>query len=237
MVRRTQDVGARVRLAKNHLDVGLFTNKRQEQLDFWQQTVGLAFDHLAKLGGGVHQLRHHVNGSILKVNNAREPLPVLPLAGWRELLIARDSLDVPRRLHDPDGNAVALLPPGHDGVTGIGLSLKVRDRAAASSFWVDVMQFEPIDDATVRCGDSLLFLHQDANLAPAGDDWRGPGYRYITVQVFDCDREHAGIIARGGREGAPPRTIGETARFSFVRDPDGNWIEVSQRAQLTGSLD
>jgi len=237
MVRRSQHVGVLVQLAKAHIDVGLFTNKRQEQLDFWQKTVGLEYDHLAKLGGGVHQLRHHVNGSILKVNNARDPLPDLPPAGWRELLIARDGLDAPHRLADPDGNAVQLVPPGRDGVVGIALMLRVRDRAIARGFWVDAMQFEPVDEATVRCGDSLLFLHQDRNLLPAGDDWRGPGYRYITVQVFDCVGEHAGILQRGGREGAPPRVMGDAVRYSFVRDPDGNWIEISQRAQLTGSID
>ena len=40
-------------LAKQHLDVGLFSTKRDEQLAFWQQTVGLAYDHMGKLGGGV----------------------------------------------------------------------------------------------------------------------------------------------------------------------------------------
>jgi lactoylglutathione lyase len=33
-----------------------------------------------------------------------------------------------------------------------------------------------------------------------------------------------------------PVTLGTTARISFIRDPDGNWIELSQRASLTGSL-
>ena len=28
-------------LAKQHLDIGLFSTKRDEQLAFWQQTVGL----------------------------------------------------------------------------------------------------------------------------------------------------------------------------------------------------
>ena len=28
-------------------------------------------------------------------------------------------------------------------------------------------------------------------------------------------------------------TLGGTARISFIRDPDGNWIELSQRASLT----
>jgi lactoylglutathione lyase len=31
--------------------------------------------------------------------------------------------------------------------------------------------------------------------------------------------------------------LGDVASISFVRDPDGNWIEVSQRKSITGSLD
>jgi lactoylglutathione lyase len=31
-------------------------------------------------------------------------------------------------------------------------------------------------------------------------------------------------------------TLGEVARISFVLDPDGNWIEMSQRASLTGPV-
>lgn len=40
----------------------------------------------------------------------------------------------------------------------------------------------------------------------------------------------------GGDEGRPPATLGKVARISFVKDPDGNWIEISQRASLTGDL-
>jgi lactoylglutathione lyase len=69
------------------------------------------------------------------------------------------------------------------------------------------------------------------------DDWRGPGWRYTTVQIRDCVAEHAGVLARGGEEGAPPSLLGETVRMSFVRDPDGNFIELSQRASLVGHLD
>ena len=46
--------------------------------------------------------------------------------------------------------------------------------------------------------------------------------------------EYEGILKRGGGEGYPPRTLGEVARFGFVRDPDGNWIEISQRFSLVG---
>ena len=58
-------------LAKQHLDIGLFSTKRDEQLAFWQQTVGLPYDHMGKLGGGMQQHRHHMNGSILKMNHSR----------------------------------------------------------------------------------------------------------------------------------------------------------------------
>ncbi|MDP6344691.1 MAG: VOC family protein [Alphaproteobacteria bacterium] len=224
-------------LAKPHIDVGLYTNRREEQLAFWQGPVGLEFDHLGKLGGGVHQLRHHMNGSIMKVNHARDPLPELPPSGYRRLLIARDGLRAVEELTDPDGNAVALVPPGHRGVQGIGLELSVRDLAAARDFWLRAMQFEDAGDDAVRCGDSLLFLAEDGSRAAVPDAMAATGYRYTTVQIFKCDAEHAGVLARGGREGRPPGTVGTTVRYSFVRDPDGNWIEVSQRAQLTGSLD
>jgi lactoylglutathione lyase len=45
------------------------------------------------------------------------------------------------------------------------------------------------------------------------------------------------VLAHGGREARAPVTLGSTARISMVRDPDGNWIELSQRASLTGSLE
>jgi len=43
-------------------------------------------------------------------------------------------------------------------------------------------------------------------------------------------------MSMGVWEGAPPATLGTVARICFIRDPDGNWIEISQRASLTGAL-
>ncbi|HBK11323.1 MAG TPA: VOC family protein, partial [Gammaproteobacteria bacterium] len=40
----------------------------------------------------------------------------------------------------------------------------------------------------------------------------------------------------GGAEGMAPVRLGDVAYISFVRDPDGNWIEISQRKSITGSL-
>jgi hypothetical protein len=47
---------------------------------------------------------------------------------------------------------------------------------------------------------------------------------------------HTGARYHGGREARAPVTLGTTARVSMARDPDGNWIELSQRASITGSL-
>ena len=225
-----------MRLAKPHMDVGLFTQQREPQLAFWQQTVGLEFDHIGKLGGGMQQLRHHANGSIIKVNHARDPMTPMPPSGLAGIRIARVGLAERRDLQDPDGNRVALVPSGEDGVVGIAIELVVSDRRAHQRFWSEVMQFESPRPDVYQCGDTLLCV-VDERPVVRSPEWRGAGWRYMTVQVHDCEREHAGILSRGGEEGMSPRLLGEVVRYSFVRDPDGNHIEISQRASLVGSLD
>jgi lactoylglutathione lyase len=223
-------------LAKPHLDIGLFTNRRDEPLRFWQQTVGQHYDHMGKLGAGMQQHRHHVNGSILKVNHARDPLATAPASGLVGLRIARPGLAQRLELADPDGNRVLLVPPGDQLVVGIAIELVVNNRDAHDHFWRHVMQFEPIAAGVYRGGDTLVMVVGEGPVARC-DDWRAPGWRYTTVQIRDCAAEHAGVLARGGEEGAPPALLGETVRMSFVRDPDGNFIELSQRASLVGHLD
>jgi len=219
-------------LAKDHIDVGLFSNRRDEQLGFWQRDVGLPYDHLGKLGGGMQQHRHHMNGSILKMNHARDPLPAAAPSAITELLIARD-IERPHHLLDPDGNRVTLVHKGCEGVTGIAVVLRVNDREATEHFYRHVMQFESPRDGVYRCGDSLLIVAAQGKVERC-EEWRAPGFRYITVQVWDCVAEHRGILARGGTEGRAPIELGDTVRYSFVRDPDGTFIEISQRASLTG---
>jgi len=222
-------------LAKPHVDVGLMTNALQPMLAFWQQAVGLPFEEVLPLGRGRRQHRHAMHGSVLKLNHWRDPLPDAPRSGYRALWIARDGVDAPRELSDPDGNRVVLVPRGLDGIAGIRVQLEVRDERAFHRFYGDVLQLEPAGANTYRCGDSLLSFAHDAS-APHDAALDGRGFRYLTIQVWDVDAEHRGILARGGREGLAPLTLGAVARISFVRDPDGNWIEISQRASLTGSL-
>jgi catechol 2,3-dioxygenase-like lactoylglutathione lyase family enzyme len=220
-------------LAKQHLDIGLFSTQRDEQLAFWQRTVGLAYDHMGKLGGGMQQHRHHMNGSILKMNHSRAALPPAPPSGIVGLEIARQGLTSRKMLSDPDGNKVTLVPQGADGVQGIAILLRANDPVQHDRFWTQAMQFERVGDGRYRCGDSLVVVAEQGKVERS-KEWRGPGYRYMTVQVWDCIAEYDGILARGGASGGDPRILGDTVRFAFVVDPDGNHIEISQRASLTG---
>ena len=214
-----------MKLAKPRFDVGLFTNQRDAMLAFWQGQVGLPYEELLRTGGGNHQHRHGLNGAVLKLNHTRDALPELGRGGYRELLIAREGLAAIETLDDPDGNRVTLMPPAEGGVVGIGVRVAASDADAHARFYREALGLEPRGKGALQCGDSLLFLEQDPS-ATSNAELVGRGYRYLTIQVFDCEAEHAHVLERGGREGAPPRRMGDVAIFSMVRDPDGNFIEI-----------
>jgi catechol 2,3-dioxygenase-like lactoylglutathione lyase family enzyme len=224
-------------LAKNAIDIGIYTNQREQQLSFWQEQVGLPFEELLKVGGGSHQLRHALNGSVFKMNHTRDPLTHDDPSGYRELIIAKEGLTEPVMLVDPDDNPVRLVPPGWQGVDQIGLVLKVSSIASFQEFYRNILQIEEVTDRCFRWGTTLFFLEEANSVQRCSGIRGGLGYRYITVQVWQVDKEHQAFIDRGGQEAQAPMTLGSTARISFIMDPDGNWIEISQRASLTGSVD
>lgn len=225
-----------MQLAKPCIDIGIYTNQRDAQLHFWQTQVGLPFEELLKLGGGSQQHRHQLNGSVFKLNHSRNPIAAAPNTGYHELLIARPGLAAVEQLQDPDGNRVCLVPAGHLGVSHIGIRMEVSSIAKFQHFYRDVLQIDQVSDTSFRWGTTLLLLTENPQRRPT-TGIQGLGYRYITVQVWQVDAEHEAFLARGGSAARPPATLGSTARISFITDPDQNWIEISQRASLTGSLD
>ena len=222
-------------LAKPRLDIGLSTNDPGPLLAFWQDKVGAAFDHVLPIRKGHDQHRHDIAGSVLKINVHAEALPATPPSGYRELIVAREGMIVPVPLADPEGNRVMLVPPGYDGVTQVGVRIAVRDLDAHRRFYGEALGFPEERPGVFRAGESLVILEADP-AAPSDAQMQGAGWRYITFQVFKVDDEHAAVLAKGGREALAPMTLGTTARISMVRDPDGNWIELSQRASIVGSL-
>lgn len=227
-------------LAKDALDVGLYTNTLEPMLAFWGTTVGLPFDHMIPIGGGVRQHRHDHAGAVLKLNHARDPLPRRTGGGLRRLIIAKAGVAAPQTLTDPDGNRVDLVPPGHDGVDHWAVELATPSRESFRAFYCGALGLPPApgEDCAALCGRSLIrgIVAPDAPRQPEEVRMAALGYRYITLQVTKVDAAHARVVAAGGAEGAAPRTLGETARISFVRDPLGLWIELSQRKSVTGSL-
>ena len=228
-----------MKLAKDRVDIGLATNNLQPMLRFWQDEAGIPFDHLLKTGPGNDQHRHDALGSVLKINHREAPIVDQPASGYLELLVATEGLAEPKSLGDPDGNKVTLVPKGWHSIDQIAIRLGVRDLEAHRRFYVDALGLAEVPyphGAAFQAGQTLLLVQEDPN-APSDAQMGGRGWRYITFQVFKVDQEHAAILAAGGREAMAPRTLGTTARISMVRDPDGNWIELSQRASITGSLE
>ncbi len=229
-----------MKLAKAHLDLGLYTNNKDAMLDFWQRKIGLPYDHLGKLGGGIHQHRHFLgdgpDGPILKINHARDPLENSPSSGISTLLLAREGLSSPRSLSDPEGNQVRLIPVGYLGITDTAIEIKTPDLDQFRKFYGEILDLTPLaveNSLAFQCGKTVILGREDKN-QPLSGHHVASGYRYLTVQIQNADQEHAHILVEGGMEGMAPKTLGTTVRYSFVRDFDGNWLELSQRASLTG---
>ena len=220
-------------LSKRCLDIGYFTNRPREVLSFWRDTLGLAVEQAVPYNDGLVQYRHALGDSILKINTAGRDLPTDVPGGYRELLVARAGERAPRTLYDPDGNAVTLVPPGYLGVTGVGLKLAVADLGRARRFYRDAMGYAELAADRYAAGDSVLQLEHDPAAVPAGH-WVNLGLRYVTLHVRRVDASWQAFVAAGAAPGEAPYDIGRIARISFVRDPEGQWIEVAQRAALAG---
>jgi len=236
-----------IELTKPCIDVGLFTNRLDEMRAFYGERLGLPFEEMLPVGGGVRQYRYGLRGSVLKINHSRDPLPPRTAGGYKRLVIADQRLPMPMRLADPDGNEVELTPTGRGDVGQIEVHLGVSDEAKFERYFGEALSCERLGPGRFRLGETILSFSLDPTARPiqksaaasaAGTTaaMRAVGFRYVTIQVRDCDGEHRRLLAAGVAEGAPPATLGTVARISFVRDPDGNWVEISQRASLTGAL-
>ncbi len=234
-------------LAKNCIDVGLFTNQLEEMKAFYGERLRLPYEELLPLGGGLQQHRFGLLGSVLKINHSRDPLPPRIAGGYRRITISDPRTPMPFELADPDGNSVELVPSGQRGIRQIEIQIGVTNQADFAKFYGEALGGERLDDRRYRIGETVInFVHDPSARradksasAPAAEviaSMRAVGFRYITVQVKNCDAEHKHFLSMGVWEGAAPVTLGKVARISFIRDPDGNWIEISQRASLTGPL-
>lgn len=217
-------------LAKPALDVGLYTNELDAMLAFWAAQPGVAYDEMLPLGGGVRQHRHKIGESILKINHSRHPLQDNPRTGLSQLSIPGGQAGL--ELLDPDRNRLTIV---NNAAFNLCVHIVTPNLPAMCDFYGTSMGLPEVGDALFAVGASQIKLEAGEVNTLAHRD--GPGYRYMTVQVSRVTETHRALLDRGATEGMAPVRLGDVAHISFVRDPDGNWLEISQRKSITGSLD
>ena len=227
-------------LAKQSVDVGIFTNNLEAMQEFYGKTIGLPFESVLPVGGGIKQYRYLANGSVIKLMHTTEPLSRRHPGGYETIMIASSTVKIPRFLPDPDHNNVELIPTGHDDVTQIEIRVGVNDPEVFANFYTKALGATPISDHRFKVGDTIIAVfHQSevkkppampfANALEAVKGMAGLGIRYITLGVKDCDTSFTALKGAGATVALAPVNFGTVARIAFVRDPDGNFIELAQR--------
>src|SRR5580658_9039383 len=149
-------------LAKQSIDVGLFTNQIEEMRAFYGERIRLPYEELLPVGGGVRQYRYGLLGSVLKINHTRDPLAPRIAGGYRMLSISDPRTPMPLAMQDPDGNDLELVPAGQRRVSQIEIHIGVTDEAAFEHFYGDALQAERLAPGRFKLGETLISFRQDA---------------------------------------------------------------------------
>ncbi|GEM_PF-6250827 len=228
-------------LEKDCLDFGMFTNNPDAMHQFYGGELGLKFEGTVAMGPKFKLSRYLLNGSVLKLWHAADPLPPRAGSGFKVLTIADPKTSAPRAVRDPDGNQLQFVPPGHNRVDQIEFQMGVSDLKQAERFYADVMGAQPMGDGRYRLGQTILTLGADPsarqvrtepviNPLDAVSAMAGAGIRYLTLQVRDCAAEYQRLSGKPYNPGvAFTSGAGNLAGLFMIRDPDGNWMEVLQR--------
>lgn len=219
-------------LSKPFVDVGLFTDDGGPAAAFYGDVLGLPALDTVPIEPGYTLYRYDAHGSALKLNVLDSPLPA------RRTCYSRMVWPEPGRRHtssieDPDGNVVELVPPGHLDIDQVGIVYRVPSPEAAHAFAVHALGARPLGPGRFRLGGTVLLFEIDPD-APRAGALESHGFTYITLHVTDTVAVHAWLVAHGCLEAIPPTPFEAITTYSFVRDPFGGWIEISQRADLAG---
>jgi lactoylglutathione lyase len=232
--------GENMDLAKQSVDVGIFTNNLESMQEFYGKTLGLPFESVMPVGGGIKQYRYLANGSVIKLMHTTEPLSRRHPGGYETIMIASSTAKIPRFLPDPDHNSVEVIPTGHDDITQLEIRVGVIDPDAFATFYTQALGAIAIGGNRFKIGDTIVAVFHEpetktvallpfANALEVVKGMAGLGIRYITLGVKDCGAAFAALKQAGAAEALAPVNFGTVARIAFVRDPDGNFIELAQR--------
>ena len=214
-----------VALSRPTLDIGLFSDN-PAMPDFYMNDVGLPFVEALPHSPTYSENFYAATRASLKINFSTEAMAT-GTSGYRALIIARDGEQRARELDDPDGLRLAIVPPGHNGVTQMGIVCDVPDERAERRFLVDGLGARD-ENGVLYIGETAIFLRVAAVRRPT-PVWRR-GFNYYVLFVKDIMRAHRHAIDHGGEHSASPLLLGERCAFSWLRAPSGNWVELVQYA-------
>ena len=217
-------------LARATLDIGLFSDN-PSMAGFYMNQLGLPFVEALPHSDTYSENFYAANGASLKINASTEPMDP-GTSGYRGLIIAREGITRAQQFVDPDGLAVTLVPPGHDGVHQMGIVCEVPDVAAERAFLIEGVGARD-DEGVLRIGETAFFLRTGGVPRPT-PTWRR-GFNYYVVFVSDVSTAHQQLLDSGAEHSAPPLRLADRCAFSWVRTPSGNWLELVQYAD-TGPL-
>ena len=131
--------------------------------------------------------------------------------------------------------------PAHAGLRH--LALNARQFEAMKDFYIDVLGFavewEPdADNVYLSSGADNLALHR-AQPFPAGAFAEKSALDHFGLVVraaADVDRWAAFLETRGVRLDTQPRTHRDGARSCYLRDPDGNQIQIIHHTPISGKI-
>ena len=130
--------------------------------------------------------------------------------------------------------------PEHAGLRH--LALKVRDLDSMRRFYVDLLGFavewEPdADNVYLSSGADNLALHRGAGVGSLPSDSCPLDHLGLIVRTADdVDRWAAFLESRGVTMDAPPRTHRDGARSCYLRDPDGNSVQIIHHPSVSGKM-
>ena len=135
--------------------------------------------------------------------------------------------------------------PTHAGLRHLALNARAMD--AMKLFYVDLLGFEvewepDADNVYLSSGHDNLALHRWRGLAtsrPGGDPSGASPLDHLGVIVRsadDVDRWAAFLESRGITLDARPRTHRDGARSCYLRDPDGNQVQIIFHPPISGKI-
>lgn len=220
-------------LSKPFVDIGIFTTRGEEMRAFYGDELGLATMDSLDIEPGYVLHRFDARGSALKLNVVDTELAPRRTCHRRIVWPEHGRTHV-ERVQDPDGNEIDRVPMGHLDVTQVGIVYAMPSLAVAESFAMDALGAEQLAPDRYRVGATVLLVEIDPAAERSGA-LEALGFTYTTLHVTDTVATHAHLVAHGCTEAIPPTPFGDITTYSFVRDPVGNWIEISRRADLAGA--